>query len=394
MTSTQKATGRNLFKAIPSIIMIIGFAIIIFLKIIFIRPTLNELLDFGSFLASGNAIRNGNNPYASDQPRVFNPGAEQVLPSPNLNPPISVILFEPLTNHDPLEAVWGWRISTVVQFAVAIYILGKVYSSYITPLRILWAFSLTGFWTTLALGQIYASILILLSCAWVLMEKGKPIPAGIALGVVIAIKPNFVFWALLLGIARQFQIFLSSAVTAVGLSLLPIPIFGIRLYKQWLAALSEYPSIGLQIAGNSSLQSLSARFGLPSLGVVVAIIFAGAIIYLVHRNRNSMQDITSLGIVGSVLLSPFAWSGYTMLCLPIFFSRPQWKWPIAISAFILVFPYILVMYYFNASFFHSILFGWLYGWGLIILFIEILLELSRKMQSTKDYPLHDLKVNP
>jgi len=395
MISTQKAKGYNLSKTIPSIIIVIGFAIIIFLNIIFIKPTLNELLDFGSFLASGKAIQNGDNPYASDLPLVFNPGSEQILPSPNLNPPISVILFKPLADIDPLQAVWGWRILTIVQFVIAVYILGKINSNYTNPVRILWAFSLAGLWTTLALGQIYAPILILVACAWVLAEKAKYILAGVALGLVIAIKPNFVFWAILLGVARQFKVFLSSISTALMLSLIPIPVFGINIYKQWFSALSEYPaSIGLRIAGNSSFHSLGTRLGLPVLGSMAAIILAVVVIYLVHRNRDSLREINSLGIVGSLLISPFAWTGYTMLCLPIFFSRSQWKWPIALSAFIMVFPYILVMYFFNSSFFNSVLFGWLYGWGLLILFVEVFVNLNKRSQLIENYPLHNQKANP
>jgi len=385
MTSNPKIAESYGLSKIPkilsSIIAVVGFAFIIFLNIIFIKPAFNELLDFGSFLAAGNAARDGVNPYASDLPFVFNPGSEQELPSPNLNPPISIILFRPLAGLDPLKASWGWRIATIIQFGVAIYILGRTYSNHTTPLRILWASNLAGLWTTLALGQIYASILILSVCAWVLAEKGKYILAGIALGTVVAIKPNFGFWLLLLGIARQFTIFLSAASTALTLSLLPIPVFGIQIYKQWLTALSEYPSIGLLIAGNSSIHSLSARFGLPSLGVVITVILLGMSIYLTHRNKGSLRDINSLGIIGSLLASPLAWTGHTILCLPILLSRQHWKWTTTTSAFIMAFPYILVTYSFNRSFFNSVMFGWLYGWGLLLLFTEVIVNLSKKPQT-------------
>jgi hypothetical protein len=377
----EKRAFPKTSKVVLYIITAVGFALIILLNIVFIKPTLNELLDFGSFIAAGNAIRDGVNPYSSDLPLVFNPGSEQVLPSPNLNPPISVILFRPLAGLDPLQAVLAWRIAAIIQFGLAVYILGKTYPNHITPLRILWTSSLAGLWTTLALGQIYASILVLSVCAWIFAEKGKPILAGVALGIVIAIKPNFGFWVLLLGVARQYTIFLSAASTALTLSFLPIPIFGIQIYKQWLTALSEYPSIGLLIAGNSSLYSLSARFGLPGLGAVATVVLMGISIYLAYRNRDSIREINTIGIIGSLLASPFAWTGYTILCLPIYLSRPRWKWPAIVTASIMVFPYILVMYFFNRTFFNSILIGWLYGWGLLILFVEVIVTLTKKPQT-------------
>jgi hypothetical protein len=112
-------------------------------------------------------------------------------------------------------------------------------------------------------------------------------------------------------------------------------------------------------------------------GVIAAIVLTCLTLYIVYRNKYlSEETINSLGILGSLLISPFAWVGYTILTLPIFLSKPKWNWRILISALLMVFPYILVMYFSGRNHFTSVVFGWLYGWGLLILMIDLFVILN------------------
>jgi hypothetical protein len=209
--------------------------------------------------------------------------------------------------------------------------------------------------------------LIFVTAAWILAEKRYDKLAGIALGVLIAIKPNFCFWLALLAIAGYWTMAVSAVITGLTLSLLPVALWGPGVYVQWLTAVAHYPSLGLLIAGNSSFASLAARLGLPYLGLAISLLFVAVSFYFVYRKERSLQRINALGIVGSILLSPWAWVGYSMLTLPIFFSKPRWNWYIKVAAGLLAFPYLVTLYFFQQSFFHSVLFGWLYGWGLVFL---------------------------
>lgn len=372
MKSKQPFTATQFFT---TSLVSIFLSLAIILNITYLRPALHQLLDFGSFIAAAKGATAGQDPYGVDSPLVYrakSDDAKRVLPSPNLNPPISILLFTPLARVDPVTAVTGWRVATLLLFGVALLILAKTYPNPKIPIRILWALSLAGFWQTLALGQIYAPILILLLGAWVLTEKGHHKFAGLALGVMIAIKPNFAFWLALLALAGYTVTVLTALVVALLLSLLPLFIYGPGLYQQWLTALSRYPSMGLLIAGNTSFQSLTARFGWPLLGTALSLLFIGGSFYFAYHNKNRRSELNTLGIVGSLLVSPFSWAGYTMLTLPIFFSRSEWSWYYKFSAAILSFPYIFILFFFQKSFFNSIFFGWFYGWGLILILADLL----------------------
>ena len=323
----------------------------------------------------------GHNPYTADSPlvyRVESNDTDLFVPSPNLNPPLSLFFFIPLSKLDPTKAISGWRITTALLFGAGIFTLASFYPTSLTPVRILWALSLTGFWQILALGQIYAPLLILAIGTYILAERGYPRLAGLALGILVALKPNFVFWLLLLGVGGHLTTAITALLVGLALSVLPALIFGIELYQQWLIGLSNYPAIGLLIAGNTSFQSLTAHFGSALTGTILSLLFAGGSLYLAYSHKLSTNRINTLGILGSLLISPFSWSGYTILTLPIFFSRSRWLWQHKLSAALLSFPYVLILFFFQKSLLHSVLFGWLYGWGLVLIVSELILHKDDK----------------
>jgi len=387
--SSTRLNLETLSRAFVTVSVYFLLALVTILNLISIQPALGALLDFGSFISAGKAAREGQDPYTTDSPLVFqvdSQNSDQTLPSPNLNPPVSVFFFRPLADVNPAKAVLLWRVISTVMFVSGVFILARSYPEFTNPVRILWALNLAGFWNTIALGQIYAPIFLLAIGVWIFTENKYPILAGIMLGTIIAIKPNFIFWLLLLGVAGQTATILSAAVTALVLSLLPIAFFGPQIYQQWLMAISNYPSIGLLIAGNSSLQSLTARFGSAIPGLVLSVLLVIVSLSLAHRRKYIPSKANTLGIVGSLLISPFSWAGYTILTLPILLSKSRWNWRLILAAGALSFPYLLILYLFQQSLFSSVLFGWLYGWGLLLILIDLIInndEESRDSENPK-----------
>src|SRR5687767_3522880 len=375
--SSTKLNLETLSRAFATVSVYFLLALVTILNLISIQPALGALLDFGSFISAGKAAREGQDPYTTDSPLVFqvdSQNSDQTLPSPNLNPPVSIYFFRPLADVNPAKAVLLWRVISTVMFVSGVFILARSYPEFTNPVRILWALNLAGFWNTIALGQIYAPIFLLAIGVWIFTENKYSILAGIMLGTIIAIKPNFIFWLLLLGVAGQTAIILSTAVTVLVLSLLPIAFFGPQIYQQWLMAISNYPSIGLLIAGNSSLHSLAARFGSAIPGLVLSVLLVIVSLSLARRRKYIPSKANTLGIVGSLLISPFSWAGYTILTLPILLSKSRWNWRLILAAGALSFPYLLILYLFQQSLFSSVLFGWLYGWGLLLILVDLVIK--------------------
>jgi hypothetical protein len=99
-------------KILRFIILATFFIAVFFLNFEFVAASIPSLLDFGSFIASGQLATLGKNPYSLESPLIFFISFSQKGPAgyaPNLNPPISVLMFKPLANIDPILSVNLWR---------------------------------------------------------------------------------------------------------------------------------------------------------------------------------------------------------------------------------------------------------------------------------------------
>src|ERR687890_2318705 len=82
-----------------------------------------SLWDFGSFVASGRAAAEGLNPYGVYPLtlRMELPGFESW--NPNLNPPISALLFQAFDVADPYVTYQVWRWISVAVYAASLLLL-------------------------------------------------------------------------------------------------------------------------------------------------------------------------------------------------------------------------------------------------------------------------------
>src|SRR3712207_4678956 len=184
------------------------------------------LWDFGSFVASGRAASEGLNPYGIYPLtlRVELPGFESC--NPNLNPPISALLFQLFDVAEPHEVFRVWRWISVAFYAATVLLLVRRFGRGLdAPVMALCAFALAGFWDTLFLGQIYLPLVFAAVVAWLLLERGAGLWAGILIGIVVAMKPNFLVWPALLFLAGYRLPALAAVVTAAIVSAIPLVVY-------------------------------------------------------------------------------------------------------------------------------------------------------------------------
>ncbi len=213
-----------------------------------------NLHDFQAFLDAGQALVDGGNPYGNADLGI----------STNLNPPISLFVFRYLAGVDAQQAYLAWKILSLVLYILAVALLIRAYRPLATPLRVAWAFAFMALWYTLLLGQLYALLLLASVIAWLLLKDAsrerawpRQILAGLLLGLLVAIKPNFLFWPFLLLLTGWY----AAAFTAFGLAgvitVIPAVVFGPGIYLDWLAALARLPGDG------APGQSVLVRGGCP-----------------------------------------------------------------------------------------------------------------------------------
>lgn len=373
---------RNLQTSKSFIIIALAiplFIVAISINVIFTITALDSLNDFGSFVASGQFYNQGENPYSNDSPLVFSVKFANINlegDAPNLNPPISVIIFKSIASIPPLLSINIWRICSIIIFIISLLILNRTYpiEKSQSRLRAVWALGLAGFWHTLQLGQIYTLLLFFTVLVWIFLKSKHELIAGIFLGILIAIKPNFIFWAFLLLVGGNWKTFLSAGFSAATISAIPLFTDGFIIYQQWLTASSLFTPNLLLFPGNNSFQGLTSRVGYVNIGIILSAIVAFVISLHVLRTKPAVSIVNRLGVIVSLLISPIAWTGYILMVLPIFFEQQQIKWDIILSSVIFSIPVMFSLVLFQTNFTSFIIFGWLYGWGLLFLLYGVFFD--------------------
>ncbi|CAD7054349.1 hypothetical protein REJC140_02142 [Pseudorhizobium endolithicum] len=332
------------------------------------------LWDFGAFVASGRAAASGLDPYGVYPPltpHVVFPGFEAW--NPNLNPPISALLFQVFDIADPATSLRLWWVISLVCHLGAVLLLLRRYSGGVEAVLLgIWAFALAGFWDTLYLGQIYTPLVLATVGAWLSLERGKFLQAGILIGLLISMKPNFLVWPVLLFLAGYSKPVWIAAATAAVVAAIPLAVFGPQIYVDWLTLVASDGERAWFLT-NASFAGLASRAGLPMLGTVLGALLLLSLAAWAYWRRPQLMDISSFALVAALLASPLGWIHYTLFLLPVLlhhWHRP-WTWPVAVAFTI---PVPLVLGQFGKPALVQATIGSVYGWSLVLLLLGLVAQ--------------------
>ncbi len=296
-----------------------------------------QLLALGTFLASGRAIDMGLPPYGSHREIYDAIGSNDY--SPNLNPPVTLLLFQRIAWIDPQVAFRSWYAITILLFLLALAMVYRAYPEHVTLLRVTWALSSVGLWATLREGQLYMPLALATIGAWLLLRRDHPVPAGILIGILVAIKPNYAVWPVLLLLVGIWPATLAAGCVVSLLSLAPLYVYGTSVYTGWLNILPSGESLASPV--NASLTGFATRFGMAPIGEIASAALLLTLAWWTWRRRPDVLQVSSIALVASMLASPLSWLHYSVILLPVFFSRswtPAW-W--ACALLLLVPDYLL-----------------------------------------------------
>lgn len=341
------------------------------------------LFDFGSFVASGQAAAKGLNPYGIYPPLTFHlvmPGFDTW--NQNLNPPISALLFQLFGLAEPHRMFHIWYGVTAVLYAVTIGLLVWRYRAAPPLIFVIWACSLGGFWETLALGQIYVPLVLATVMAWLLLERRFEWGAGILIGIVVAIKPNFAVWPVLLFLSGYRRSALVSLGTAVTISAIPAAVFGVEVYRQWFALIASDSARAVFVT-NVALSGLAARAGSPVVGNALSLVLLLGAAWWAWSRRRPVTDVSAIALVVSLLAAPVAWVHYTLFLLPVLCVK--WRVPgIRVVAGALMVTIAFVSRWIGAPPVVQLTLGSIYGWSVILLLIALLFDDLRNRNVPRD----------
>lgn len=355
----------------------------ILLKLLFILIILTNVIwivretgpkDLGSFFESGRAFLQGQNPYASSYPQIYRPllnGEE--IPSPNLNPPISVLLFVPLTWFDLEISFRIWQALSLFLFCFGLFILNKS-NQRKDLLQMLCVFSIAGIWHTIELGQVYAPLFLLVVILFMACKHRKFGVVGLLIGLICGMKPNFLLLIPFFIVSRNYKVAIFALFTWLITLLLPLLIGGKIFFEEWLQATLLYE--GISFPGNSTIFGFMTGLGLPYFGWITAILGITFLLVFVYQQKLPSANTLQIGLIASILFSPIGWPGYIVFLIPGFIGR-DWNsidWCIAIM---LTLPILFFFAFLNALLVGKVLWSWWYGFAVFALLIrEIRLSIN------------------
>jgi alpha-1,2-mannosyltransferase len=271
--------------------------------------------DFDTFWRSAWAFWEGRD--------IYDTGAQLE----NLNPPLWILLISPFGLLEPLVA---YRVFVLMTLVMTVGYLAWMADE--VRLRPVWAvvgsamlLLSSPLLATLALGQIYPILALLLVASWVADRQNQSSLCGGTLGIVVALKPSLAPILLWPMVRRRWRTFGVALVSGAVATLVGIVVVGPGATLDWLRLLSD--SSASPYWDNASLPSAAARLFTESpfaqhvaiLPWTIPVAYAlgiGAIAVTAARVRQDAEVGMWAIVAASLLAAPIAWHNYLVLLGP------------------------------------------------------------------------------
>jgi Glycosyltransferase family 87 len=271
--------------------------------------------------------------FAHPSPGPLNLGGDTPCLGPNLNPPIFMLIIQPLAKLPYEWAWWMWAALSMGSVVLSAWLLtvGVAEATYGRLMTAVWAaLMLFAFYPTLAnftLGQVGAMMLLLLTLSWRSGVKGHHLSSGFWLGLVVGLKPFFLILLPLLLVTRKWRASLMVIGTGLSLSAMAAVIYGIDEYKNYMALGKNISWYGANWNGSwfgvfdryfISRQEGDWPATLPwSRGCAIlcaTLTFVVCLELIRRQSRNSpaadWNAIMAMGLPMTLLVTPLGWSYY------------------------------------------------------------------------------------
>ena len=320
------AWRRWLRVGLGALLLICAAALLVFSVVLHVRfgdETLGRIstgamdvhADFDSFWRSAEAALAGKG--------IYDTGARLV----NLNPPFWTLVVLPLGFMQALDA---YRLFVVIMLFTT---LGTVaWMAGELRLRAGWAILAAGLilfsspmLATLALGQMYPVLALGLVAAWAMDRRGRYLLAGLALGLVMAIKPSLAPLILWPAVRKRWEMVGATIISGAAATLAGSVALGSDATLRYAEVVLDERIDGYW--DNASLASAAmrtfteTRFAeplavLPGLVPAAYVLGIALIILTAVKARSGSEAGLWALVAASLLASPVAWNNYLLLLVP------------------------------------------------------------------------------
>jgi alpha-1,2-mannosyltransferase len=271
--------------------------------------------DFSSFYSAGTLARLGLSPY--DQSLLHQ--TQQSLfgtATPYFGfayPPPFLLLLTPLSLLPYPFALAAWQAGTLTLYVVAMMRLRRVLTPHLPPRPFLLAsLGFTAVFVSLYCGQNGLLSAALMTFAFSYLGS-RPIPAGLCIGL-LAFKPQLaILIPFALAASGRWRVFFAAALVVLILSALCTALFGLDVWKEFVAA-GAYSRSAILDQGRVGYYKMMSTFSaLRLVGVPVAAAYGAQ----------------ALSTLVALLATMLVWRKpsdhrlqYAILCVSVFFATP------------------------------------------------------------------------
>ncbi len=145
-------------------------------------------------------------------------------------------------------------------------------------------------------GQPSLEILALVALSWFLTQRGRPVAAGVALALAVALKPNIVILVpLALLVSGRFRVFAAFVIASAVVGLAELAVLGQSGVASWLSTI-QY----VQSDAGHSFFTMARLFGRGPVTYGVEALLAAVAIFIAYRRRKDVDVVFAAGLIGSV----------------------------------------------------------------------------------------------
>ncbi len=257
----------------------------------------------------------------------------------NAHPPTSVLMVLPFAALDYSSATLAWNLLSLLALGISLWLLCRGLSVGFSPWALLPLVALlllcSPFRQQMNQGQLNLVLLLLLTLVWAAARTGRPIWAGVFLGVATAFKIFPGFLLLHFAVQKRWNIVASALIALVSITALTAAVLRPVTYTTYVADVLPQVNEFRCDWMNSSVVGLSTKLFHPvserrnlvplwpndQLAWLVGVLGCGIVLVLwwyaerrAHSDRD--QDFAfGLSVTTMLLVSPITWDHYFLLLI-------------------------------------------------------------------------------
>jgi alpha-1,2-mannosyltransferase len=299
-------------------------------------------IDYHTYMAAARVGLEQGWSHLYDQARV---GVEQKLLVPDetsqpfLTPPTTAWLVSPLASLPYLAGYWIWAAFTFLAYVLAL-VWASTGAGWNRWLPV--AAAIAPWWVLhgVRLGQVVPLVAAGVVIAWRLLRENRDVAAGVALSVVL-LKPNTAFLVpIVVLVAGRFRAFAAFAAVSLVAALAALLTLGPEGISGYVSLVTQHLP-----PGADSLTLGRALGAGPVVALAIRLLIVAAVLVAGFRFRSSPGMMIVVGIVGSLLVTPYLHA--SDLCLLAVAAWIVWQerqgiaWRIGLVAgWVLAGPYV------------------------------------------------------